>query len=215
MDSRSASLEDVREIRRLMEKSSRFLSLSGLAGVLAGIAALLGAVIFYGYAGMGRISYDDHTRILNFTGDKNLTRFLVTDGLIVLCIALFTGYYFSRRRARKMGIKFWNPAAKKMIINLFIPLVAGGLVILVFLLRSQVNYVASFTLIFYGLGLVNAGKYSYADINYLGLCEIVLGIFALVFINHGLIFWTIGFGIFHIIYGMILYYKYERHPQTR
>ena len=109
-----------------------------------------------------------------------------------------------------MEVQFWNSAARRMIINLFIPLLTGGIVIIVFILKQELSYVPSFTLIFYGLGLVNAGKYSYANINYLGLAEIILGLCALMFVHYGLFFWAVGFGVFHILYGLLLYYKYER-----
>ncbi len=214
MDTRSTSLEDIREIRRLMEQSSRFLSLSGLSGIFAGIFALIGAGIAWLYLDSGNLVYDEHFAILNATGEMHLIRFLVVDALCVLILALLAGFYFSKRRARRMGVRFWNSAARRMIIHLFIPLVCGGVVILIFIARSQINYLAPFSLIFYGLGLVNAGKYSYTDINYLGFAEIVLGILTLIFINHGLFFWAIGFGLLHIIYGIVLYNRYERTRTT-
>jgi hypothetical protein len=65
-------------------------------------------------------------------------------------------------------------------------------------------------LIFYGLSLVNAGKFTFSEIHYLGLTEIVLGILAGIFINHGLLFWTLGFGLMHIVYGTVMYYRHER-----
>ncbi|MGE5429024.1 MAG: hypothetical protein ACM3O8_14110, partial [Methylococcaceae bacterium] len=65
-------------------------------------------------------------------------------------------------------------------------------------------------LIFYGLALVNAGKFTLSEVHYLGITEIVLGLMAAVFINWGLLFWALGFGVMHIVYGMMMYYKYER-----
>jgi len=210
MESNTTSLDDIREIRRLMEQSSRFLSLSGLSGVVAGLIALLGAGAAWWYLDEGNLSSAENFRMMNYPENVQVIRFLIYDALIVLALALLSGYYFSKRKARRMGVKFWNSAARKMIINLFIPLVTGGLVIIVLILRSDLNYLAPFTLVFYGLGLVNSGKYSYTYINYLGISEIILGILALVFINHGLLFWAAGFGVLHIIYGLVLYNKYER-----
>ena len=57
---------------------------------------------------------------------------------------------------------------------------------------------------------VNASKYTLNDIRYLGLTEIFLGLVALVFLEYSLLFWAIGFGLVHIIYGIVMYYKYER-----
>ena len=40
-------IQDIAEMRSMMERSSKFLSLSGLAGIMAGIYALSGAYIAY------------------------------------------------------------------------------------------------------------------------------------------------------------------------
>ena len=210
METHMTRLEDLREIRRLMEKSSRFLSLSGLSGIFAGIFALLGAGIAYWHINRGGIHADELYRSAGLNSGIKPVSFFIVDAGLVLGLTLVAGYYFSVRKARRMGVKFWNLAARRMIVNLFIPLITGGLVIIILLVRSQVSDIAPFMLIFYGLGLIGAGKYSYSDINYLGLLEILLGILSLVFINHGLLFWTIGFGVLHLIYGTILYYKYDR-----
>jgi hypothetical protein len=76
--------------------------------------------------------------------------------------------------------------------------------------RRHPELVASVMLIFYGLSMVNAGKFTFGEIHWLGLTEIALGILAGVFINFGLLLWTIGFGLMHIVYGTVMYYRYER-----
>ena len=70
-------------------------------------------------------------------------------------------------------------------------------------------------LIFYGLALINSSKYTFFEIRYLGIAEIVLGLIASVFVSSGLILWAAGFGLLHIIYGIIMYYKYERKPLVK
>jgi hypothetical protein len=205
-------LEQIREIRSLMEKSTRFISLSGLSGVFAGIFALIGAAVAYYILDYGNIRLDSY---VNKSGSENITFYLIADAIIVLILASISAYYFSMKRSKKMRIKFWNSAAKRMIINLLIPMATGGILIIILLIRNQVNFVAPFTLIFYGLGLISAGKYSGYDINYLGFTEIILGLLAMFFINNGLLFWAIGFGLFHIIYGLVLYGKYERTKAIR
>jgi len=97
-----------------------------------------------------------------------------------------------------------------MLIHLFIPLITGGLFALILLYRNDSTLLASVTLIFYGLALVNAGKYTLGEIQYLGVFEIVLGLLAGIFTCWGLLFWAIGFGILHIVYGLVMYYRYER-----
>ena len=81
---------------------------------------------------------------------------------------------------------------------------------MILIFRNNTELVASVMLIFYGLSLVNAGKFTLGEIHYLGLTEIGLGILAGIFVSHGLIFWSLGFGLMHIVYGIVMYYRYER-----
>jgi hypothetical protein len=69
--------------------------------------------------------------------------------------------------------------------------------------------VAPATLIFYGLALVNAERYTLTDIKYLGYCQIGLGLISLFFLGWGLVAWTFGFGVLHIVYGLIMHKKYK------
>jgi hypothetical protein len=194
-------LEDIKAIREMMEKSSKFLSLSGLSGVLAGVTATLGAAFAWFYL----LRNPEAT---NFNRSQELI-ILLADAFIVLTLSISFALYFSWEKAKKQNIKLINKTTLKTIYNLGIPLLAGGLFSIICLLRGNVEIVASTTLIFYGLGLINASKYTFEEIHYLGITEIVLGIGAAIFLSHGIIFWTIGFGICHIVYGLILYKKYD------
>jgi hypothetical protein len=188
-------LEDLKAIREMMEKSSKFLSLSGLAGVSAGVTAIAGAAIAYFY-------------ILKECTD-NLKILLLVDALIVLVVSICFGFYFSWRKARKNKHKLFNKLAFKTLYNLGVPLVVGGIVSLILIYRNQTDLVAAIMLIFYGLALVNVSKFTFNEVHYLGIAEIVLGIAAALFLYHGLLFWTIGFGFCHIVYGIIMYKKYD------
>lgn len=199
-------LEDLREIRDIMTRSSRFLSLSGLAGVMAGLFGLGGAWLAYRtvYAGQDYLGY----RSASLSGDAVMQLILIAASVLVL--SLSGGVYFSYRKAQKNGESFWNKQAALVLINLFIPLVAGGLLCLILLGQGYVGLLAPLTLIFYGLALVNASKYTLTEIRSLGLLEIVLGLVAVQFIGYGLLFWAIGFGVLHIVYGIWMYVKHER-----
>jgi len=70
--------------------------------------------------------------------------------------------------------------------------------------------IAPVMLVFYGLALINASKYTLNDIRYLGYAETVIGLIACFFVDYGLLAWTIGFGALHIIYGLMMFYKYEK-----
>lgn len=212
MDKQTEHLETLTEIRSLMERSSRFISLSGLTGVFAGIFAILGAVVAYIYLDhfFGTPGYSEFAQPKYEISDLYFYIFFFADASTVLVLSLSAGVFFSVRKARKQGSSLWDPAAKRMILNLMIPLATGGLFCLILLYHGLIGLVAPATLIFYGLALLNAGKYTLNDIRYLGVCEIILGLLSSVYLGYGLIFWAFGFGVLHIIYGIIMYNKYDK-----
>ena len=190
-------LKDISEIRTMMERSSRFISLSGLSDVCAGIIAIAGAALAYYFSVLGT----DHS----FT---KIT-LLVIYAVVVLALSIASGIYFATRKARLQGLKIWDSSAKRLVINLMIPLIAGGLFCLALIYHGLIALLSPATLIFYGIALLNGNKYTYNDIRYLGICEIILGLLASFYTDYGLFFWTIGFGILHMFYGVSMYYKYE------
>ncbi|MDR1200700.1 MAG: hypothetical protein LBL58_03585 [Tannerellaceae bacterium] len=194
-------LEDIKAIREMMEKSTKFISLSGLSGILAGVTAILGAAFAYFYLLRDPSLTDySHTQELMI---------LLGDALIVLFISVSFGIYFSWRKARKNKQNLFNKVTLRTLYNLSIPLVAGGIFCLVLLLRGDIRMVIAGTLIFYGIALINVSKYTFDEIHYLGITEIILGIAAAIFVSNGLLFWTIGFGVCHIVYGFVMYRKYD------
>ena len=192
-------LDDLKTIREMMEKSTKFLSLSGLSGIVAGFTAIVGASFawFYIFADVTR--YTPSERIM----------WLLADALTVLVITLFFGVYFSVKKARGQNQKIVTKVAAKTLYNLALPLVAGGLFSLVYLFRGNVDIVIASTLLFYGLALINVSKFTFEEIHYLGITEIVLAILSAVFPKYGILFWTLGFGVSHILYGTVMYLKYD------
>ena len=197
-----------------MERSSRFLSLSGLSGVSAGIIALIGAAIAYYFLNFGRVNYDEHFFLLQPLAELDyelkLLSKLVFLAIATFCCALGLALFFSWRKARKNNLSIWDHTTKRLLFHLSIPLIVGGMFSLILIDRNGETLLASATLIFYGLALVNAGKYTFGEVQYLGISEIVLGLLAGIITSFGLLFWTIGFGVLHIVYGLVMYYRYER-----
>lgn len=197
---------DLSHIRKMMEKSSRFISLSGLSGVFAGLTALIGAGYVYCVFQKNGISYFDGERNIY---SRNLVNELFIIAIVILLIAVFCGYFFTARKSKKKNLPIWDATTKRLLFNFSIPLLAGGVFCLALLYHHLFVFIAPATLIFYGLALVNAEKYTLTDVKYLGYCEIVLGLILLFFLGWGLVFWAIGFGILHIVYGIVMYRKYE------
>lgn len=194
-------LSEIKEIRKMMEESSRFLSLSGLSGVLVGIYALLGALIFYFKVSSTDFAYDYNP--------ANGLYFLIFIALTVLTLSLITVIVLTYGKAKKSGKKFWTPGSRLLLLNLSIPLISGGFLILLFMYKGIFDIVAPGSLLFYGLALINAAKFTRQEIFWLGILEVSLGLLAALFSSLGLLFWALGFGVLHIIYGIVMYFRYE------
>ena len=201
-------IRDIAEMRSIMERSSRFLSLSGLSGVMAGLYALAGAFIAYSLL-------DTQAQLANAAQATGLEAFgamsgTIALGSVVLALTLVTAALLSRRKAAKNNEKSWNPATRRLLANLAVPLLAGGILILMLIARGMPEYVLPFSLIFYGLALYSAGRITYEEIRSLGLLETGLGLASAWMTDHALLFWALGFGVLHILYGLYMHYRYER-----
>lgn len=199
--------KDLASIRTMMERSAKFLSLSGLSGVLAGIYALIGAAAAYFIAHYPISPFRYRIYSIN---DGNTLYKLIFVALIVLVASISTGLWLSNRKAQKSGARLWSQTAQKLVVNLSIPLVTGGIFILIMLYTGHFGLAAPASLIFYGLALINASVNTYDEIRYLGFSEIILGLISAMFPGFGLLFWALGFGVLHIIYGSIMYNKYDK-----
>jgi hypothetical protein len=200
-------LSDLTEIKKIMERSAKFISLSGLSGIFAGTTAILGSIAAY------FLFYEGKPWIFT-RGFEPVVDHLVMKAIllaaIILIVALSGAVYFSIRKARKQGVSFWNQQAWMLAYNLAIPLITGGLFCLILILNSNFNLIAPAMLVFYGLALINAGKYTVHEIRLLGYSEIILGLICGFVNSWGLVFWVLGFGVLHIVYGAVMYFRYDK-----
>ncbi len=215
MDYQSQSLQDIKHIKNMMERSSRFISLSGLSGISAGLCALAGAwlahskISLYNYEHSILFNEDRATYVFR-DGVYLLINQLVLIAALTFTAAFITSFIFTYLRSKKTGIPLWGKASIRLLWNTVIPLVAGGIFLLKCLQLGGYELIAPGCLIFYGLALVNASKYTLGEIRYLGYCQLILGITNLWMTGYGLFFWAAGFGFLHIIYGILMWVKYER-----
>ncbi|NMH29388.1 hypothetical protein [Flavobacterium silvaticum] len=194
-------LDDLKDIRRMMNQSTQFLSLSGLAGILAGCYSLIGAFV-------AKQILNEH-RGYYVTLESTTFRNIVLIALGVLVLSIVTAMALTFSKAKKNNESFWNTSSKRLLLNFLIPLGTGGIFCLLLLRHQVYGLIAPVTLIFYGLACVNASKYTMGDVRYLGLSITILGLICTEFSGYGLYFWALGFGVCHIIYGSIMYYKYD------
>jgi len=200
-------IRNLADIRSMMERSSKFLSLSGWAGIMAGIYALAGAAIawkVFDFNPGETVSSNQSERFPPALPD------LVFLALIILVLSVTTAAFLSSKKANKKGENVWNPATRRLLVNMAVPLIAGGLLILILISKGLISLIAPISLLFYGLALYNASKFTYEEVKTLGLIQITLGLISSWFVDYGLLFWALGFGLVHIIYGIYMHYRYER-----
>lgn len=202
--------QTLQDIRQMMERSSRFISLSGLSGIAAGLCALVAAWIARGILDVSGDYFSKHP------GDPGqLLRDILVLRLLALaagtlCVAFFTAFLLTRRKARRDNLPVWDHTSRRLVWNVMLPVMTGALFIAGMLWQGEWRFVAPACLVFYGLALLNGSKYTLSDIRYLGYLEMILGLACLWFPGHDLVFWTAGFGVLHIVYGTMMWWKYER-----
>lgn len=215
MQDENKSLRTLEEIKQLMAKSSRFISLSGWSGIAAGACALVAAWIAHQKIKQFSLENAADNSIVRGTynfpaGYRYLEFQLIWLAAVTFAAAFILAYLFTYLRSRKTGAPVWGYTARKLMINVAVPMIAGGLLIWRMMDMNYYGLIAPASLLFYGLALVNASKFTLPEIRYLGYFQLLLGVVNLWMTGYGLYFWAAGFGILHILYGMVMWNKYER-----
>lgn len=194
-------LADLQHIRQLMDRNTRFLSLSGLSGIGVGIVALLGTGFLFWLSATEPSWVDD------------IPHFVAVLATATLMLSVVVAWFFtSRRMRREGGNRTLTSAAKRMLLALALPLLVGG-VFCAYLYSFEMFgllYWPPVMLCSYGLGLAACAQFTHHELYWLGLSDIMLGFIALFWQEYGLLCWALGFGLLHIIYGAWMYWKYER-----
>lgn len=198
-------LEDIKEIKEIMNRSTRFISLSGLSGVSTGLIALVGVAAAY------LMVFQEQNWLIEQAVSIDATNlfYLLLIAVVTLGLSIGSAIFFTTQKAIKQSQKVWDQQSKRLLVNLSIPLVTGGLLCLLLLFKGFVGFLPALTLVFYGLALINASKYTWPELRNLGLFEIVLGLLAIQFIAYSLLMWALGFGVIQVIYGLIVQKKYK------
>lgn len=212
MSNQKEQLDAINDIKKLMERSSKFSALSGLSGIIVGFMAIICIGISYTILGITPLEPISYLSILNRDGaiDTELLKFLIINFGVVLLASFLTAIWLSNKNAVKKGEQIWDLTAKRMLFNFSIPMLAGGAYCFILFSQNHVELILPATLLFYGLALLNASKYTVDDIKYLGVLLVLLGLFASLYVDKALLLWGIGFGALHIVYGSFMYFKYEK-----
>lgn len=193
---------DLVEIRSMMERSSKFVWLSGWAGIIAGCYAMTGAYIAWQV-------FDFNPKEIAYAPAGGFQNVILL-AIAVWILAAGTATLLSYNKARQRGEKLWNPTSRRLLVNMAVPFSTGAILILVLVAKGLIGLVAPLSLVFYGLALYNASKYTYNEVRIFGIVQIVLGLIGCWFVEYGLLLWAAGFGLVHIIYGIYIHFKYER-----
>ena len=214
------SVQALQDIKAMMERSAKFITLSGWSGIWAGAVGLAGAyVAFLWMDGMQATNHEVYLTapagIITGGEYSDITLRFIGLALTVLLVAVAWGLYFTCRKTSNNGAKLWNSASRRMLGHMAVPMVAGGMFCLLFLSNGHEMYIAPACLLFYGLALINGSKYTLSDIRYLGYSELGLGFINMFLPGYGLTFWALGFGVLHILYGVIMWNKYDNRKVSR
>ena len=195
----SEALNTLNDIKEMMERSSKFKAINGLSIVIVGILASLVSAYIYFFLG------DYHIN----TPAKWRTTIVVA--LVLLVVAFMTVFFMAYLKAKRHQLRFaMDGTMRRLLLNFFIPMAAGGLLCIALLLQQHYGLVSSITLVFYGLALINASHFSYPALRYLGYFELALGLIDCFLVEYALLTWFLGFGVAHIVFGIIFMLKYER-----
>lgn len=205
---------ELSDIKQIMERSSRFISLSGLSGIAAGTCALIGTWFSADVIEQNKYAVRSLKRSITDINLASLSELfssrLFQIAMITLIAAMVSSFIFTYRRSRKTNVPVWGITARRLTINVLVPMITGGIFLLALIQNGIYGFVAPGCLVFYGLGVLNASKYTLPETRYLGYGEILLGLINLFFVGEGLYFWAAGFGVLHIVYGIFMWWKYER-----
>ncbi len=206
MKNHEEQLAAIQEMRNMMDQATRFKSISGLSGMIAGILSLLSLYFVYLRTGISPFEAEALDRIWHSSNQIQISYIFI--GLLAVCMGI--GFYMSRRNARQAGKNAWDGSAKRLAFSLLIPVFVGGIFSVLLIQLGLVALVAPVTLLFYGMGLLSASKFTLNAVYTVGLIFTGLGLLATGFLSYGLLIWALGFGLVHILYGFIIYVKYER-----
>jgi hypothetical protein len=203
MNDEQGYARDLTEIRSMMERSSKFVWLSGWAGIIAGFFALAGAYIAYDV-------FQFNPNAIDYSPSNGKVTIIILLGIVIWLLAAIPATLLSYNQARHRGERLWNATSRRLLVNIAVPFFTGGALILIMISKGLIGLIAPFSLIFYGLALYNASKYTYAEVRIMGIVQVILGLTGSYFVEYGLWTWALGFGVVHIIYGIYIYFKYRQ-----
>jgi len=198
---REEIIKNIDYIKGIVESSNRYTNVSGLAGILSGVLALTGCIISY-----------------YLLDSFNLTAPLIQSKLLllgILWLIIFTGavvlqVVFTVYKAHKIGVQPWTKLSHQIVFALLPGLLAGAILTLYLVKYNQPVFIPGVWILLYGVGIAASGIFSIIAVRLLGWAFILTSTLPLfVYPECGLIFMALTFGVYHIIYGLVVAIKYR------
>ena len=181
-------MDDLRFIRRTMERGAAFTAVPGWGGIGMGITALVAATI----------------AATRPTPESWLAVWLAEAG-----IAVGIGVWAMRRKARRAGLPLLSGAGRKFALSFLPPALAGALLTIGLYRMGALGLVPGTWLLLYGAAIVTGGTFSVKVVPVMGLCFMALGSIALLAAPAwGDPLLAAGFGGLHIGFGLYIARKH-------
>lgn len=194
--------ESIKVIRDIMERSAGYTIFSGLSGIIAGLLSLIGCYLSEQvWAGEQTIDQNAHYLIIWFS---------------ILALAIVQDRVLAERKARKSGQTTWTPATYQAIKAILPGMCLAFALSLRALIIYDYDAIPAICILGYAVSLCAAGMFSIYELRVFGVVQLVTGVIALFLpliprFNHpqtALYFMALSFGVYHIIYGLIMWRKY-------
>jgi hypothetical protein len=195
---------ELKVIRQLMERPVRYSTMSGLSGILAGLAALGGLAADWAISS----AWQDTPRM------AMKINVLVWAG--VLAVAFAGAVICTRLRERRQNMPFWSGVKKRILLTILPPFVAGVGLTLIIAYRWHTGWgpnewglIPAIWMLFYGLALWQVGLLSPVEVRLMGAAFLACGLAAALWFQP-YPYWSLGvtFGGFHIVYGLAVWVRH-------
>jgi hypothetical protein len=183
------AMENLEFIRDTMERSTHFTAVPGYGGMLIGFTAIGAAYIAHTQAPLIR----------------DWVIVWLVEAVLAFCIGLFAMW----QKSKLAGTTLNSVPAKKMILSFVPPMICGVIITLGLWRYGDFVSMIPVWLLLYGAAVVTGGSYSVRAVPIMGWCFIALGAIAFFLpANTGNLMMTLGFGLLHMVFGLVIARKY-------
>lgn len=182
------AMDNLRYIRRTMERAGSFTAVPGVGGLMIGVTALGAAMLAAGQSGRG----------------EWLAVWLAE--AVLACLIGVAGVAW---KSRRVGLPLLSGPGRKFLWGFAPPLAAGALLTVALFRGGATQLLPGAWLLLYGAGVLIGGAASVRIVPVMGLAFMALGAVALfVPAAWGTAMLAAGFGGLHLVFGAVITVKY-------